>query len=98
MNRKEEIRNVASEKYKDSDFRVPDMYCFIEGAEWADANPLKGWNKFSDDNMPKKGDVIALAVIDEEMKVASYELMKFDPVVIAKPYRDNVLWYPIPQL
>lgn len=98
IDRKEEIRKVASEKYKDSDFRVPDMYCFIEGAEWADANPPKGWNKFSDDNMPKKGDVIALAVIDEEMKVASYELMKFDPVVIAKPYRDNVRWYPIPQL
>ena len=35
MNRKEEIRNVAAEKYKESDFRTPNMFCFIEGAEWA---------------------------------------------------------------
>lgn len=98
MNRKEEIRQVASEKYKDSDFRVPNMYCFIEGVEWADANPLKSWNRFSDENMPNKGDIIALAIINEKLNIASYELMKFDPVIIAKPYRDNVLWYPIPQL
>lgn len=98
MNREEEIRNVAAEKYRKSDFRTPNMFCFIEGAEWADANPLKGWNKFSDDNMPEKGDLIVLAVADEKFGVASYELMKFDPIVIAKPYRDDVLWYPIPQL
>ena len=98
MDRKEEIRSVAAEKYKESDFRKPNMFCFIEGAEWADANPLKGWNKFSDDNMPEKGDLIVLAVADEKFGVASYELMKFDPIVIAKPYRDDVLWYPIPQL
>ncbi len=35
MNRKEEIRSVAAEKYKESDFRTPNMFCFIEGAEWA---------------------------------------------------------------
>lgn len=98
MNRKEEIRNEAAERYKDSEYRVPNMYCFIEGAEWADANPLKGWNRFSDENMPKKGDIIALAIIDEKLNIASYELIKFDPLTIAKPYRDNVLWLPIPQL
>ena len=78
MNRKEEIRNEAAERYKDSEYRVPNMYCFIQGAEWADANPLKGWNKFSDENMPEKGDIIALAIIDEKLNIASYELLKFD--------------------
>lgn len=41
MTRIDEFRQAASDKYKDSDFRVPDMYCFIEGAQWADANPRK---------------------------------------------------------
>lgn len=98
MNRKEEIRKEAAERYKDSDFRVPNMYCFIEGAEWADKNPLKSWNKFGNDKIPKKGELIALAVIDEQKSIASYELMNFDPILIAKPYPDNVLWYPIPQI
>ncbi len=70
MNRKEEIRKETAERYKDSDFRVPNMYCFIEGAEWADKNPLKGWNKFSDDKMPMEGELIAFAVIDEQMSIA----------------------------
>ena len=35
MNRKRKYEKAA-ERYKDSDFRVPNMYCFIEGAEWAD--------------------------------------------------------------
>ena len=48
--------------------------------------------------MPEKGDIIALAIIDEKLNIASYELIKFDPLTIAKPYRDNVLWLPIPQL
>ena len=98
MNRKEEIRKEAAERYKDSDFRVLNMYCFIEGVEWADKNPLKGWNKFSDDIMPRKGELIVVAVIDGQMSITSYELTKFDPLLIAKPYPDNVLWYPILQL
>lgn len=79
MNRKDDILKVAAERYKDRDFRVPNMYCFIEGAEWADANPLKGWNKFGNENMPEKGDIIALAIIDEELNITSYEMIKFDP-------------------
>lgn len=98
MTRIEEINKAAAERYKDSEYRVPNMYCFIEGAKWADNNPLKSWNKFNDGNMPNKGDIIVLAIIDEKLNVASYELMKFDPIIIAKPYRDNILWYPIPQL
>lgn len=91
MNRKDDILKVAAERYKDSDFRVPNMYCFIEGAEWADTNPLKGWNKFGNENMPEKGDIIALAIIDKKLNITSYEMIKFDPLTIAKPYRDNVL-------
>lgn len=37
---KETIRNVALEKYDDSEFRVPNAYCFIEGAEWLLSRPL----------------------------------------------------------
>ncbi len=98
MDRNEEIRKVAEDKYNESDFRTPNMFCFIEGAKWADANPLKRWNKFSDDNMPEKGDLIVLAVVNEKFGIASYELMKFDPIVIAKPYREDILWYQLPQL
>ncbi len=98
MTRIEEITAAAAERYKDSYFRTPNMYSFIKGAEWADTNPLKSWNRFSDEYMPDKGDIIALAIIDEKFNIASYELMKFDPVMIARPYRDNVLWYPIPKL
>ena len=76
MNRKEEIRNEAAERYKDSEYRVPNMYCFIQGAEWADANPLKGWNKFSDENMPEKGDIIALAIIDDNDSVKITEVVE----------------------
>lgn len=89
---------AASARYRDREFRVPDMHCFIEGAEWADTNPLNDWNKFSDENMPEKGDIVAIAFINEKFNIASYELMKFDPAIISRPYRDDVLWYPIPQL
>lgn len=55
-------------------------------------------NKFSDDNMPKKGNLIVLTVVDDQFGIASYERMKIDPIVIVKYYLDDVLWYPIPQL
>lgn len=37
---KETIRTVALEKYNDSEFRIPNVYCFIEGAEWLQSQPL----------------------------------------------------------
>lgn len=46
MNRRNEIEAAASERYKDSEFRVPNMFCFIEGAEWADKNPPDRWLSF----------------------------------------------------
>lgn len=30
-----EIENAAAEIFRDSEFRVPNMYCFIKGAKWA---------------------------------------------------------------
>ena len=74
MTRIDEFRQAASDKYKDSDFRVPDMYCFIEGAQWADANPRK-WIKFTD-RPPQKGDLIALAVINDDSQPASYSIIE----------------------
>lgn len=38
---KELVRNIALEKYKDSDFRTPNAFCFTEGAEWLMQQPLK---------------------------------------------------------
>lgn len=37
---KETIRAIALEKYSDSEFRVPNAYCFIEGAEWLQSQSL----------------------------------------------------------
>ncbi len=37
---KEKIREVALEKYNDSEFRIPNAYCFIEGTEWFQSQPL----------------------------------------------------------
>lgn len=39
MNR-EELNKVVHERFKDSDFRTPNMYCFIQGAEWLQSQPL----------------------------------------------------------
>ena len=40
MTRTEEIKKAADELYKDSEYPVPNIYCFMKGAEWADNNPL----------------------------------------------------------
>lgn len=37
---KDKIREVALKKYDDSEFRIPNAYCFIEGAEWLQSQPL----------------------------------------------------------
>jgi len=97
MDRKEEIRNEAAERYKDSDFRVPNMYCFMEGAEWADKNPCPEWHRFSECE-PEKGQVIILAVIKADFKIASYQLMRYEPMVMPEPQGDNVRWLAVPEL
>ena len=89
MNRKEVIRKEAAERYKDSDFRVPNMYCFIEGAEWADKNPCPEWHRFSE-CVPEKGQVIIYAVIEADFKIASYQLMQYNPL-LPMPQGDNVI-------
>lgn len=38
---KETIKEIALEKYKDSDFRTPNAFCFTEGAEWLLQQPLQ---------------------------------------------------------
>jgi hypothetical protein len=96
MNRKEEMRNEAAERYKDSDFRVPNMYCFVEGAEWADKNPCPEWHRFSE-CVPEKGQVIILATIDLEFKLVSYQLVSYDPMIHYSG-NDNVRWLPVPEL
>lgn len=38
---KETVKEIALEKYEDSDFRTPNAFCFAEGAEWLMKQPLK---------------------------------------------------------
>ncbi len=38
---RERITEIALQKYKDSDFRTPNAFCFAEGAEWMMQQPLK---------------------------------------------------------
>lgn len=48
---KEKIREVALKKYDDSEFRIPNAYCFIEGAEWLQSRPLA--ERLTDDEKAK---------------------------------------------
>lgn len=97
MERKEEIRAVASEKYKDSDFRVPNMYCFIEGAEWADQNPTDRWLSFKE-RKPEKGQTIILRKDDMHFKTASVGLIRYDPLTFPSEPSEDISWFPVPEL
>lgn len=88
--------DAAAERYKESDFRTPNMYCFMEGAEWADKNPCHEWHRFSE-SVPEKGQVIILAVIEDKFKIASYQLIRYDPILTV-PHGDNVRWLAVPEL
>lgn len=44
---RDEIIAVASKKYENDEFRTPNMYCFIEGAEYMQKQPLD--KKLTDD-------------------------------------------------
>lgn len=56
MTRREEIEEAAKVIFKDSEYPVPNICCFIRGAEWADRNPSPEWHKFTDsDCEPEKG-------------------------------------------
>ena len=48
MTRREEIEAAAKDIFKDSEYPVPNICCFIRGAEWADRNPFHEWHKFTD--------------------------------------------------
>lgn len=48
---KEKIREVALKRYDDSEFRIPNAYCFIEGAEWLQSRPLA--ERLTDDERAK---------------------------------------------
>lgn len=97
MNRKEEIKAVASEKYKDSDFRVPNMYCFIEGAEWADRNPPDCWLSFKE-RKPEKGQTIILREDDMQFKIASIRLIQYDPLTFPSEPSEYIKWFPVPEI
>ena len=98
MTRREEIEEAAKTLFKDSEYPVPNTYCFIKGAEWADRNPSPEWHKFTDsDCKPEKGQVIILAEINMEFKVASYELVRYDPMIYYCG-NDNVRWLAVPEL
>ncbi len=99
MTRREEIEDAAKGLFKDSEYPVPNMYSFIKGAEWADKNPSPQWHKFANsDCKPEKGQVIIIATIDMEFKVASYELARYDPMSHCHIKDDNVRWLAVPEL
>ncbi len=97
MTRREQIEVAASERYKVSELRVPNMFCFIEGAEWADKNQPDRWLSFKE-RKPDKGQHIILRIDKAEMNLASLEIIKFDPFVFPSEVDDNVKWFPIPEL
>lgn len=99
MTRREKIENAAKDIFKDSEYPVPNIYSFIRGAEWADNNPSPQWHKFTDSDIkPEKGQVIILATINIEFKVASYQLVRYDPIIHCHVNDDNVRWLAIPEL
>lgn len=97
MDRKEEIRKVAFEKFKESESPMPNIYCFIAGAEWADSNPQDVWHSFRD-SLPEKNQPIVFACIDRKLLIASYQCMKFNPIIVPKEPNENVYWMAIPEL
>ena len=97
MTRREQIEVAATERYKDSEYIVPNIYCFIEGAKWADKNPPDCWLSFKD-RRPEKGQLIVLRIDNLKFGVASLEIIKFDPIVFSSEVADNVKWFPIPEV
>lgn len=94
MTRSEAIKSAADELFKESEYPVPNTYSFIKGAEWADANKESAW-KAMEDSMPEKGQVIILAVIDLQLKGATYQLLRYDPY-ICLDVRPGMFWMPVP--
>lgn len=98
MTRREEIEEAAKVIFKDCEYPVPNICCFIRGAEWTDRNPSPEWYKFSDsDCKPGKGQVIILAIINMKFKIVSYELVRYDPM-IHYSVNDNIRWLAVPEL
>lgn len=98
MTRREEIEKAAKGLFKYSEYPVPNIYSFIRGAEWADKNPSPEWHKFTDsDCKPEKEQVIILAIIDMKLKIVSYQLVHYDPM-IHYSVDDNVRWLAVPEL
>lgn len=98
MTRREEIEEAAKDIFKDSEYPVPNICCFIRGAEWADRNPSPEWHKFTDsDCKPEKEQVIILAIINMEFKIVSYQLVHYDPMIHYSG-NDNVRWLAVPEL
>ena len=96
MKRRDQIDAAASERFNESEFRVPNMFCFIEGAEWADKNPSERWLTFKD-KKPENGQYIILRIDNLKLDMASLEIIKFDPIVFPSDVNENVKWFPIPE-
>lgn len=96
MTRTEEIKKAADELYKDSEYPVPNIYSFMKGAEWADKNPLPTWRKF-EEHGPENDTPIIVATIHPDFKIASYEIMRFNPLKCIQT-GEGVFWMPIPDI
>lgn len=49
-----EIQKVAEELFKDSEYPIPNMYCFTKGAKWALAHQ---WNRV-EDRLPEDDETV----------------------------------------
>ena len=96
MTRTEEIKNAADELYKGSEYPVPNICCFMKGAKWADEHPLPAWRKF-EEHRPENDAPIIVATIHPDFKIASYEIMRFNPLKCIQT-GEGVFWMPIPDI
>ena len=96
MDRKEIAQKAGMEIFKDSEYPVPNTYCFIKGVEWADSNPTLKWID-STDRLPQQGQIILFDLPNPEFKVVSYEVMKFDNLMISTTIK-TFYWLPVPEL
>ncbi len=96
MTRTYEIKKAADELYIGSEYPIPNIYCFMKGAQWADNHPLPIWRRF-EEHTPQNGAPIIIAVVHPDFKIASYEIMRFDPIRNF-PVGECVFWMPIPDI
>lgn len=103
MTRQDQIIQAASEMFKDSEMRVPNMCCFRQGAEWADNHPQ--WHR-CDDELPELGKRVLIAVTQKN--IINISIAYREPINVFYPEcrwcwshnfsaKNVIAWMPLPQ-